>query len=538
MSSKVSIGFFKSPQKITHKYSFDLSWSNFWIARNEDQDISLLGADLAQKGIFINRTKNKTLKDVVTGLINDAREVIVISSFLLFEDDLANKLIEAARRGVRFYILSSPEQTIDKEEDYIEDNPNSIKNKTKHFYKKINRLIFLRTAEYFHAKFLVIDPFTPNAKGIMTTANFNKALDDKIELGVLLNKEQVKGAYNFFVYGFWLKAERELVETGDLHPINKDKISLSIKNLVPEKIKGVFLTLPKNKSGKKDITYDSIENKLLELLSINDIEKIYVSSFGYEENQFYNKLKEISKNAKAVVFAPRRESQFEILSKLKNATSNVQILAHPLLHAKFVVLKTKNSKYYGLVTTANFQQKGLKEGFEIGVALSNTQARELFDYCKIWEQKFPLELSMKNSIKNNLQKLPPEFQILVKNNNQRFRTYKIRKFYKESADNKLTSLDEEIKFPDKTTLLNKFKNRSFIPLSFEYSYNVIPPIVTKSEIKIDQEKSKEKQITIFQSSKKSGAYILGVKNQKEYVIAKKLKKEEKKFKNAKIVVID
>lgn len=152
--------------------------------------------------------------------IDGAREVVLVSSFLLTDTLLAEAMIRAAARGVRVYILTASEQSIAKATD---EEDRRVEEHKKLLASLVGKTL-LRSAEHFHAKFVVVDPFVAapaRARGFLSTANFNKALTDGVELGLELDGAQAAALGGAFAAAFWNEAERELVEADRLGTVAK-----------------------------------------------------------------------------------------------------------------------------------------------------------------------------------------------------------------------------------------------------------------------------------------------------------------------------
>jgi len=86
-----------------------------WLRRNETrpQHHERLSEDVWRTGPQLH------FRDALVDAMNNAQEVLLLSSFLLADDAIANGLIQAAERGVRTYVITASEQRLDKflEED-------------------------------------------------------------------------------------------------------------------------------------------------------------------------------------------------------------------------------------------------------------------------------------------------------------------------------------------------------------------------------------------------------------------------------------
>ncbi|KKK61338.1 hypothetical protein LCGC14_3015320, partial [marine sediment metagenome] len=84
----------------------------------------------------------------------------------------------------------------------------------KNLLKKLRKKCLIRTAPHFHAKYVLIDPKLKTHSGFLSSANFTQhAFSNNVEIGQLLDPDQVCDIFNLFCYNFWYESEHEyLVE--------------------------------------------------------------------------------------------------------------------------------------------------------------------------------------------------------------------------------------------------------------------------------------------------------------------------------------
>ncbi|MHA1359949.1 MAG: phospholipase D-like domain-containing protein [Candidatus Helarchaeota archaeon] len=103
-----------------------------------------------------NNLFHKTIIDV----IHRAKRMICICSFLISDEDIKTAIEQAAQRGVNTYILTNMEK-LPESYDGDEESDKTFARQLK-FLKDLYLSALFRSAEFFHAKFLLIDP--SNAK--------------------------------------------------------------------------------------------------------------------------------------------------------------------------------------------------------------------------------------------------------------------------------------------------------------------------------------------------------------------------------------
>ena len=310
-------------------------------------------------------------RNELVSAMNKAREVILLSSFLLADDHLAQAMIQAAERGVRVYVLTASEQRIGKvlrEDDIFEQR---MVEKHKKLLEGLADKVLLRSAEHIHAKFLIVDPQSESgACAWLSTANFNKALEDSVELGVMLDADRVRGLAACFNWAFWCEAERELrgpnrlVEIKPNHPAAPPRPSHA----------AIFATL-------RDSMV--LREQLIALIR-GARNEILVASYGIAaDHAAVGELVEAARRGVLVTVLTRPRPAVAAGVALL-ASVGVSIFAHDKLHAKAVVADGK-----ALIMSANLEAQGLDKGFEIGAVLPADTARAVETALREWASSFP-----------------------------------------------------------------------------------------------------------------------------------------------------
>jgi cardiolipin synthase len=309
----------------------------------------------------------KELHRRLINIVNQAREVVLLASFLLADKELADVLLQAVERGVRVYALNSSEQRLSRATEADGDFDQRMIAEHKELLDRLAGKVLLRSAEHFHAKFLVVDP-RGETRGWISTANFNRALVDGVELGVELTAEEARALAVWFNRAFWCEAGSEL-EKGRLAPVGKPPAE------PPAPPEGIIPATAKDCIRLQRAVHDLIAGAKQELI---------VSSFGLDEKHTtVLALADVAKRGvKVTVLTRPRPACKAAIQLLRDAGATV--LAHDKLHAKAIWADGK-----GLVMTANLAAEGLDKGFEVGVELAGERAAALHDILKDWIARFP-----------------------------------------------------------------------------------------------------------------------------------------------------
>ncbi|MFW9996881.1 MAG: phosphatidylserine/phosphatidylglycerophosphate/cardiolipin synthase family protein [Candidatus Odinarchaeota archaeon] len=305
-------------------------------------------------------------KSLLLSAINSARETLMLSSFILSDEEMVDALLEASARKVRCYLLFATETMLSKEyREELTDYDQKTVNFHKAMLDKLAGRALARTSDHLHAKYLLIDPGTANEKGFVSTANFTKeALERNPEIGVVLTREEIAEAYDFFRKGFWEESNRELIREGHWDSVKKVKITSH---------------LPQSRITTTSTEDNRLRDELLNIINEAD-KKLIVSTYGFElEHEVVQTLVKKSRAVETVVLTRPREKNYSTLNALLG--DKAKIIGMEYLHAKFVLDPVNNR---GVVMTANIEPRGLDTGYEIGIRLEGKDTKELEEIVNRW----------------------------------------------------------------------------------------------------------------------------------------------------------
>lgn len=325
----------------------------------------------------------KMFRNALIEMIRSAEETIIASTFLFADDELEEELLDAAKRHVRVYLLTASDAQISnaRHRDDEDSFASKMIEQHKRTLDKFAEKILLRSAGHIHAKFLVVGP-RENARGWLSTANFNLALQESMELGLYVEKEQARAIWDWFAWAFWKFAEFELLSKGAIKKVKSPPIHPPI----PATNARVLVTAD---NGFKTI-YEEAERLIRDAK-----EEIIVSSYGLSDHPLIYDLGQKADEGVAVTILTRpRKGVHEAVDLLK--PTGAKIYAHEKLHAKAIV-----SDAGGMVMSANLEKKGLDSGFEMGVSLTREQHGEVRKILRDWEKGFPWRYESKYAPPDN-----------------------------------------------------------------------------------------------------------------------------------------
>lgn len=315
----------------------------------------------------------ESLRRALLNAIDSAQQVVLIASFLFSDEEIAKALLRGAKRGVRVYVITASEtrlNSLPKEEDAFEQR---MVQEHKRLLDSLADAVLLRSAEHFHAKFLIVDPRGPQPRGFLSTANFNPALREGVELGIALDADMIEALSHWFSWVFWHEAEHELSGKGRLA-----RVELPPGSVSEPKHKGIWVTTR---------SHTSLGAAVLRIVEESSRELI-VSSYGFElEHAVVARLIEKAKQGqKVTVYTRPRPAVARAVAEMSAA--GVRVFAHDKLHAKAVL-----SEREGIILTANLEAHGLDQGFEVGVQLSPTAMADLRATFEQWQSQFPWQFA-------------------------------------------------------------------------------------------------------------------------------------------------
>jgi cardiolipin synthase len=359
-----------NPIKQSHTVAIDTPLPSAWLRQHDTRPEQREKAS----GVIWRTGPKGLFRDQLISAIDSAREVVLLASFLLSDKGIAQALLNASERKTRIYVLTASEARLGKLVDDDAEFEQRMVEEHKALLDRLATRVVLRTAGHLHAKFLIADPGSSEIKGFLSTANFNAALQDSVELGVKLTREQSLELSAWFNGAFWLESEHELVEKGRLAAV----VPLS-RNPAPSSENHIVGTA----NGK-----NSLRLRVLEIIE-GAREYLWVSSYGLEtDHAVVAAIEQCAQSGVSVTLLTRpRPAVHDVCVHL--ARAGVSIFSHDKLHAKAVV-----SDAGALVLTANLETNGLDQGFEVGVDLSHGAAhRELKETLMTWGDSFPWQFA-------------------------------------------------------------------------------------------------------------------------------------------------
>lgn len=354
-----------------------------WLARPETprrRTETWSGAVLWQTG------PDRAAASRAIGIIDDAREIVVVCSFLLSDPEILSALERASAKGVRVYAMLAAETRLLSEppEHDRTDLAEWKRRVLEDFKESLRRLggrALIRASDQFHAKVVIADPGT-RPTGIMFTANLTKeAVERNQELAVSLSEAQVQELMGLLRWAFWEASTHEILnpKNGGLSPIRPLQ---SIRH--PERTQSFLSTT---------VQSTSIRSALIDAIR-TEVREIKVASFGWSAD--HEVVKALVERAKAgvqvTVFARPRVAAMPALIALQEAGANV--LGFEFLHAKALWTSTGQA----VMMSANLEPHGLDSGFELGVLLGVQERDALKKIFEEWEQTAEWQLFAKTTI--------------------------------------------------------------------------------------------------------------------------------------------
>ena len=329
-----------------------------------DETIERVGGGLLSTG------PRGSLGKALVELIAEAEDTVLIASFLFSDRDLCEALLAAHDRGVRVYMLTASKTRLASQRD--DDFTTDMIAEHQQLLDRLAGKVVLRSADCFHAKFVVVDHEWA-ARGWLSTANFNPALYRSRELGLELDRATAQQLAAWFAWAFWTCAEHELTnEKGRLRAVDPPPAEAK----VPANDR-VLVTTPK---------HQLLRERLLQWIRTSKRE-LWVSSYALETNAVLAAIIERAKAGVPVTVLTRPGPAVrEAVVALREA--GARVIAHDKLHAKAMVCD-----HGAVIMTANIATHGLDDGFEVGVMLDDKDRLALRQTLERWAESFPWALS-------------------------------------------------------------------------------------------------------------------------------------------------
>jgi cardiolipin synthase A/B len=303
--------------------------------------------------------------------IRRAHETVIVTSFLLSDQEIARALLEATRDGVRADVLLAAER-VKKEPKGDEDFDQRMYEAEKKLLRDIAGHALVRSAGFFHAKLVLVD--APAGEGFLLTANLTtEALERNEELVVELDPEQRAAIHGWLSFAFWELAENEMPAPGPLERIGP---AGWVKRPTPAPSAPV--TAP-GSTALREAASGIVERAR---------QSLTVASFGWaDEHAVVRRIIERARQGlRVTVLARPRPSAMKALVALREAGATV--LGFPYLHAKALWSDAGEA----LVMSANLEVHGLDEGFEVGAVLGGARAEAVKAELAAWAEGAPFSL--------------------------------------------------------------------------------------------------------------------------------------------------
>lgn len=300
--------------------------------------------------------------------IEAAREIVLVASFLLADRTLAEALLRAVQRGVRVYVLTASEQRVARLLDEDDSFEARMSEEHKRLLADLAGKVLLRSADHFHAKFLVTDPMS-EPQAWLSTANFNRALLDSVELGVWLDGQAARDLAAWFSWVFWQESERELVARDRLAGVDKAPAS------PPAPPSNLVCATTRSQASLRDAALNLVGRARKE---------IWVSSYGLDAKHPVVAALIDAASRGVIVTVLTRPRPAVAAATAALAAAGARVVAHDKLHAKAII-----SDAGALIMTANLEAHGLDRGFEVGALLPASRGAALLQTLRQWAAEFP-----------------------------------------------------------------------------------------------------------------------------------------------------
>jgi cardiolipin synthase len=394
--------------------------------------------------------------------IGKAKEIVLLASFLFADEGITRALLDAAGRGVRVYVLTASNQTLQKFVDDDEVGGAKEVEAHKRLLDQLASKVLLRSADHFHAKFVVADPWT-TPRGHLSTANFNKALHESVELCVPLGAEAARQAATCFMHAFWAEAESELTEPGRLGAVRPPPAAPRAPAF------GVIVATTKSHTALRDAVSSVIAAAT---------QTLTITTFGLDATHpLVDAIIEKAQSGVAVTVLTRpRPAVQEAVTRLEKA--GVRVLAHDKLHAKAVV-----SDAGALVMTANFATLSLESSFELGILLADEAADELRRVLADWAEGFPWTFASAASRESHLG------EICLADRGLREGIRRVFEVKDIPAENIVA--DDALKLEQANEPVLKLPPMDEFPHKVRYTWTVRPPCLPKGAVERKREIARE-----------------------------------------------
>jgi cardiolipin synthase len=304
-----------------------------------------------ERKVIIPSRDDDTLFTEIETMVQEAGEMVCVSSFLIQQSRMTDALLEAAARGVSVFVLTAREDDLKKaDEDLVDFERERIKDHVT-LLNTFGGKVLVRTSQSFHAKYVLTDPCFASASGIMMTCNatVDPMSGSNIEVALTLTTQEARSFFAHFLRGFWMMADHELLEPGELVGVTKEVLpSVNLGELrLPATVGDVH----------------SLQEQVLALIHSTEKELV-LTAWSFDDGPIKTAIMDACRRGVTVTILTR-PSPRNTTALRDCAVVGATIFGHPRLHAKCVVADGRA----GLVMTANMTALGLESGFETSVPL-------------------------------------------------------------------------------------------------------------------------------------------------------------------------
>lgn len=318
---------------------------------------------------IIVASKENELLDHLIKMVDEAKEIVCISTFLIQKSGLTDALLRAAERDVRIYLLTAQKEDLIKASDELDDWETKIIKEHKDILDSFAGNVLVRTAPHFHAKFILVDPQSHSPQGLVMTCNATvDAMGGKnMEIGATLTPSEITSHFSQFIRGFWKEANHELLKKGELAAVKDVDFKMNLGEI----------THPATCSDEY-----SLKDAIVKIID-NAHKKLVITGWSFDKDHEVVRalLGALQRGVKVNIYTkPNYRNTEALIDLLKNGA---EIVGHERYHAKLILSDGTN----GLVTTSNYTKKGLDEGFEVSVTLGANDIRLVQDVIDYWDEK-------------------------------------------------------------------------------------------------------------------------------------------------------
>jgi cardiolipin synthase len=331
---------------------------------------------LARHGVIPIGSDRRAATAVIE-VIDKARQTVALTSFLLEDGQVIEALLNAARRGVRVYVLNAAEARLEREQNEDSEFDRKVLEEHKRMLNRLAGHVLVRTARHYHAKAVVAD--APHGPGVLLTANLTQqALERNEEMLVTLTPAECEQMWKWIRRAFWEEAEHELQAASRLASVKP----LERVGQVGGGAAGRVVATSAGTQLIRDAAMELVRGARASLV---------VASFGWAVDHPLVKL--LAERARSglnlTVLARIRPAAMPALLALREAGATVY--GFTWLHAKAIWSDTNEA----LVMSANLEQHGLDQGFELGVRLEGARAEAVAGVLSGWAAAAPARLEVK-----------------------------------------------------------------------------------------------------------------------------------------------